>query len=31
MNWRKAAPRLSEWHAEIMKRPSFNLTEPIDG
>lgn len=29
--WRKLAPRLSEWNAEISKRPSMQNTEPVDG
>lgn len=29
--WRKLAPGLSEWNAEISKRPSMQNTEPVDG
>lgn len=29
--WRKLAPRLAEWHAEISKRPSLLDTAPIEG
>ena len=29
--WRAQAPRLAEWYAEIGTRPSFQITEPIDG
>ena len=29
--WRGIAPRLADWEAELRKRPSFQLTEPIDG
>ncbi|QQO19114.1 glutathione S-transferase family protein [Bradyrhizobium diazoefficiens] len=29
--WRKSAPRLAEWYADLCKRPSFAATEPVDG
>ncbi|NRF71979.1 glutathione S-transferase [Aquincola sp. S2] len=29
--WRRIAPRVAEWEAELRQRPSFKLTEPIDG
>lgn len=28
--WREGRPRLAAWHAEILARPSFQITEPID-
>jgi len=31
MGWRHVAPRLAAWHAELMKRPSFVVTEPEEG
>ena len=31
LGWRGIAPRLAEWHADIVRRPSFQSTEPIDG
>jgi glutathione S-transferase len=31
LNWRALAPRLAQWHAELSTRPSFHLTEPVDG
>jgi glutathione S-transferase len=29
--WRSIAPRLADWHAETGARPSFQLTEPVNG
>jgi glutathione S-transferase len=29
--WRGMAPRLAQWHADIVGRPSFRSTEPVDG
>jgi glutathione S-transferase len=29
--WRQRSPRLAEWHAELVKRPCFQNTEPVDG
>ncbi|WP_017759457.1 glutathione S-transferase family protein [Pseudacidovorax intermedius] len=31
LGWRNTAPQLAAWHAELMQRPSFQATEPIDG
>jgi len=31
LGWRAIAPRLAQWHAELVKRPSFQATEPVDG
>jgi glutathione S-transferase len=31
LGWRHLAPRLAEWHAEIVQRPSLQHTEPVDG
>ena len=31
LGWRGIAPRLAEWQADIVRRPSFQVTEPIDG
>lgn len=31
LGWRGIAPRLAAWHAQVMKRPSFQATEPVDG
>lgn len=31
LGWRSIAPRLAAWHAELMQRPSFQATEPVDG
>jgi glutathione S-transferase len=31
LNWRALAPRLAQWHAELSARPSFRITEPVDG
>lgn len=31
LGWRRRAPRLAEWFAELRKRPSFHGTEPVDG
>lgn len=31
VGWRGLAPRLAEWEAELRQRPSFQLTEPVDG
>jgi glutathione S-transferase len=31
LGWRTIAPRLATWHAEMMERPSFQATEPVDG
>ncbi|NML47605.1 glutathione S-transferase family protein [Ramlibacter sp. G-1-2-2] len=31
LGWRAITPRLAAWHAELMQRPSFQATEPIDG
>ena len=29
--WRARAPRLATWFALLMRRPSFQATEPVDG
>jgi len=29
--WRGIAPRLADWHAEACSRPSFQITEPVNG
>jgi glutathione S-transferase len=31
LGWRDVAPRLAQWHAETCERPSFRLSEPVDG
>nr|WP_280156601.1 glutathione S-transferase [Piscinibacter sp. XHJ-5] len=31
LGWRSIAPRLADWFAETLARPSFRNTEPIDG
>lgn len=31
LGWREQAPRLAAWHKELVKRPSFLATEPVDG
>ncbi|CAN5714598.1 glutathione S-transferase [soil metagenome] len=31
IGWRKTAPKLAQWHAEVMQRPSFVATEPAEG
>lgn len=31
LGWRNAAPALAAWFASLQDRPSFALTEPIDG
>jgi len=31
LGWRRTAPRLAEWFAEIRTRPSFQTTEHVDG
>jgi glutathione S-transferase len=32
LGWRRAAPHLAQWYAEVRTRPSFRATEPtIDG
>jgi glutathione S-transferase len=31
LHWRVQAPRLAQWHAEVMARPGFVATEPVDG
>lgn len=31
LGWRNTAPQLAAWHAELMQRPSFRATEPLDG
>lgn len=31
LGWRDQAPRLAEWFSEVMKRPSLQQTEPVDG
>jgi len=28
--WREGRPRLAAWHANVLARPSFQMTEPID-
>ncbi|WP_142847593.1 glutathione S-transferase family protein [Telmatospirillum sp. J64-1] len=28
LQWRETAPRLAAWHAEIIRRPSFQATDP---
>jgi len=29
--WRAIAPRLADWHARVLARPSFQHTEPLEG
>ena len=29
--WRRIAPGLADWHAQLQARPSFRCTEPVDG
>jgi len=31
LDWRKQAPRLAEWHAQLNERASLRDTEPVDG
>jgi glutathione S-transferase len=31
LDWRSIAPRLADWFAETLARPSFRTTGPIDG
>ena len=31
MGWRAIAPRLAQWHGQLMQRPSFRETEPVEG
>ena len=31
LDWRALAPRLAEWESGLRLRPSFQLTEPVDG
>ncbi len=31
LGWRAMAPRLAQWHGELMQRPSFRKTEPVEG
>jgi len=31
LDWRKSAPRLADWYADLSKRPSFAATEPVEG
>lgn len=31
LGWRALAPRLADWHGELMQRPSMKATEPVDG
>jgi glutathione S-transferase len=31
LGWRALAPRLAQWHGELMQRPSMKATEPVDG
>lgn len=31
LGWRALAPRLAAWHAALVRRPSFQATEPVDG
>lgn len=31
LGWRALAPRLADWHGELMQRPSMRATEPVDG
>jgi glutathione S-transferase len=31
LGWRVDAPRLAEWYDDVRSRPSFQITEPVDG
>lgn len=31
LGWRRIAPQLAAWQAELVRRPSFRATEPVDG
>ena len=31
LGWRAIAPGLAQWHEELMQRPSFRGTEPVEG
>lgn len=31
LGWRALAPRLAAWQADLVRRPSFQATEPVDG
>lgn len=31
LGWRAKAPRLADWFAQVRTRPSFLITEPVDG
>jgi glutathione S-transferase len=31
LDWRRSAPRLAEWFADLGRRPSFVATEPAEG
>lgn len=31
LDWRRVAPRLAAWFAEVRARPSFQSTEPVEG
>jgi glutathione S-transferase len=31
LGWRALAPRLSAWYGHLRERPSFRVTEPVDG
>lgn len=31
LGWRHRAPRIAAWHAEVGKRPSYVVTDPVEG
>jgi glutathione S-transferase len=31
LDWRALAPSLAQWHEQLLERPSFRATEPVDG
>ena len=31
LGWRAMAPRLAQWHGQLMQRASFRATEPVEG